>query len=201
VAATQLGGGHFLWPKFWNQYDKTTGILNDLRTYWVTEAGTEGINKGDFAASGYNYIIRSKGNEMTEKINKGGDVHWISKRLGVDKNHLVPGCHFFEDDDPRMREVTLKWGEKVWVIGWDERDFAGDLEWVVVYEEDGSVCSVHPEAIIEAKVVPIENDISQDWIIRIVDQLIQEAETNPDQNPQYTAGWLGALKKLKMILE
>jgi len=54
---------------------------------------------------------------MTEKRDSISN-HWISERFARDVEGLSRRDHFYEDDDPRIRLTTDRWGDEVFIVGY-----------------------------------------------------------------------------------
>ena len=47
-------------------------------------------------------------------------VTWISKRFDTEEGGNAPMCHFFEDDDPRIRKAVDRWGREGMIVGYTD---------------------------------------------------------------------------------
>lgn len=85
--------------------------------------------------------------------------HWISERFNMDVDNNNLGCHFFEDDDEKIRIVTDRWNEEVIIVGYSDpitlqsRDGTKELTGCIlgIRVRDHALMGWHPNSIDQAE--------------------------------------------------
>lgn len=93
---------------------------------------------------------------MTEKRDSFS-IHWTSERLGKDIENLNLLDHYYEDNDPRIRLTTDRWGDEVIIVGYsDPIEFPFTLpngetklspQIIAIRIRDNCLGHYHPESI------------------------------------------------------
>jgi len=93
---------------------------------------------------------------MTTERDSIGLVHWTSERFNQDREGLCSLNHFYEDNDPRIRQAKDVWGGSLWIVGYSDpiilthpqKNLAAVGGEVIVLRENGSLSYLHPSAIV-----------------------------------------------------
>ena len=94
---------------------------------------------------------------MTMTRDEFGIGHWVSKRFKRDVENICPLDRYWDDKDPKIRQVIDIWGDLNWIVGWSDAiglpcpmnnmlDHVGGY-FLVIRVRDGSLHGLHPKAI------------------------------------------------------